>query len=280
MKLFFVNIVFFIFINLYTYPIYAQEMNIMTYNIRFNTEKDGENRWDNRKENLCSILRFYEVSVCGMQEALEGQIRDVLSILPEYGYVGKGRDDGKEAGEFSPILYKKDELNLLETQTLWLSPTPYTPSKGWDAALNRIVTYAKFEVKKNGKILYVFNTHFDHIGKTARAESAKLIIQLVKDIAKNNPAIILGDFNSTPQEEPCQLLNEGLLNALKLSETPHFGPVSTFTGFENKEREASEIDHIFLNTNQLKIKKHATIAQSWGGRFASDHHPVMVNITW
>ena len=280
MKTFLVAISFIIFLIINPYPIFAQQMNIMTYNIRFNTEKDGENRWDNRKENLCSILRFYEVSICGMQEALFGQIQDALAILPEYGYVGKGRDDGKDAGEFSPILYNKNKLKLLESQTLWLSPTPQTPSKGWDAALNRIVTYAKFEVLQSKKILYVFNTHFDHIGKSARAESAKLLIKLVKEISQNSPAIILGDFNSTPQEEPYQILNEGLINSLKLAEQPHFGPINTFTGFDYKEREASEIDHIFLNTKDLKVKKHATLAHSWNGRFASDHHPVMISVTW
>jgi endonuclease/exonuclease/phosphatase family metal-dependent hydrolase len=258
--------------------LHGQEMRLMTFNIRFNTEKDGENRWDKRKENLCSLLRFHEIEICGMQEALFGQIQDIKSLLPEYEYVGNGRDDGKEAGEFSPIFYQKDKVKLVESQTLWLSPTPERPSKGWDAALNRIVTYAKFQTRKGNKVFYVFNTHFDHIGETARRESAKLVIELVKKIAKDTPAIIMGDFNSTPQDEPCQILNVGLINTLSVSETPHFGPKDTFNGFENKERENSEIDHIFLNTKKIRVKKHATITQTWAGRFASDHHPVMVVI--
>lgn len=255
---------------------FGQQMNFMTYNIRYSTESDGANRWSERKKNLCSVLSFHDIDVCGMQEVLYSQITDIEVILPEYSYVGKGRDDGIKAGEFSPIFYKREKFTLLESQTLWLSQTSNTPSKGWDAAYPRIVTWAKFKAKKGKKVFFVFNTHFDHKGEVARRESAKMLISLVKQIAPNTPAIIMGDFNSSPKEEPCQLLNEGFTNTLAICETPHFGPQSTFNGFESKEIEGREIDHIFVNTKKTKVQKHATITQTWGGRFASDHHAVMV----
>lgn len=256
----------------------AQTINVMTFNIRLNTESDKENRWDLRKENAASMLRFYDIDICGMQEAFVGQIKDVQNQLSNYDYVGKGRDDGKEAGEYSPIFYRKDKFVLLETQTFWLSQTPDVPSKGWDANYNRVVTWAKFKDKKSKKSFYVFNTHFDHKGEIARQESAKMLIKVVKTIAKSEKAIIIGDFNSTPQQQPYKLLNEALINTKFITETPHFGPQSTFNGFETKEIDGMEIDHIFLNTKTIAVKKHATLSNTWAGRFASDHHAVMVQL--
>jgi endonuclease/exonuclease/phosphatase family metal-dependent hydrolase len=255
-----------------------QKLNVMTFNIRMETVQDGENQWSKRKENLSSMLEFYEADICGMQEVLVGQLRDLTTLLPDYAYVGVGRDDGKEAGEFSPIFYRKDKFTVLESNTFWLSQTPETPSKSWDAALNRVVTYAKFKDNKTKKVFYVFNTHFDHIGQVARRESAKMIVAKIKAIDPKLPVILTGDFNSTPQEEPTIIINEGLIDAQKVTKHPHFGPISTFNGFQAKEIEGKLIDYIFLNTDKIKVLKHGTLSNTWGGRFASDHHAVFTQL--
>ncbi|PWK29263.1 endonuclease/exonuclease/phosphatase family metal-dependent hydrolase [Arcicella aurantiaca] len=255
-----------------------QKTNVMTFNIRMETVQDGENQWSKRKENLASMLEFYEADICGMQEVLVGQIRDLTKLLPTYTYIGVGRDDAKEGGEFSPIFYKKEKYTVLESNTFWLSQTPEKPSKSWDAALNRIVTYAKLKDNKTKKVFYVFNTHFDHIGQVARRESAKMLVAKIKAIAPKTPVILTGDFNSTPTEEPTVIINEGLIDAQKVSKQPHFGPASTFNGFESKEIAGKLIDYIFLNTDNIKVLKHATLSNTWGGRFASDHHAVLAQL--
>ncbi|MEA5459928.1 endonuclease/exonuclease/phosphatase family protein [Arcicella sp. LKC2W] len=255
-----------------------QKTNIMTFNIRMETVQDGENQWSKRKENLASMLEFYEADICGMQEVLVGQIRDLTKLLPTYTYIGVGRDDAKEGGEFSPIFYKKDRYTVLESNTFWLSQTPEKPSKSWDAALNRIVTYAKLKDNKTKKVFYVFNTHFDHIGQVARRESAKMLVAKIKAIDPKIPVILTGDFNSTPTEEPTVIINEGLIDAQKVSKQAHFGPASTFNGFESKEITGKLIDYIFLNTDKIKVLKHATLSNTWGGRFASDHHAVLAQL--
>jgi endonuclease/exonuclease/phosphatase family metal-dependent hydrolase len=255
-----------------------QKTTIMTFNIRMETIQDGENQWAKRKENLSSMLEFYEADLCGMQEVLVGQIRDLTKLLPKYAYVGVGRDDAKEGGEFSPIFYKKDKYTVLESNTFWLSQTPEKPSKSWDAALNRIVSYAKFKDNKTKKMFYVFNTHFDHIGQVARRESAKMLVAKIKAINHKIPVILTGDFNSTPQEEPTIIINEGLIDAQKVTKQLHFGPISTFNGFESKEIAGRLIDYIFLNTDKIKVLKHATLSNTWGGRFASDLHAVLAQL--
>jgi len=238
----------------------------------------GKINGQNAKKILQVCLNFYDVNICGMQEVLIGQIRDLTKLLPTYTYVGVGRDDAKEGGEFSPIFYKKDKYTVLESNTFWLSQTPEKPSKSWDAALNRIVTYAKLKDNKTKKVFYVFNTHFDHIGQVARRESAKMLVAKIKAIDPKIPVILTGDFNSTPSEEPTIIINGGLIDAQKVSKQPHFGPISTFNGFESKEITGKLIDYIFLNSDKIKVLKHATLSNTWDGRFASDHHAVLAQL--
>jgi endonuclease/exonuclease/phosphatase family metal-dependent hydrolase len=258
------------------------KFNVMSFNIRYDNPADGDDQWKFRKENLASMLPFYDIEICGMQEVLYNQAEDIKNLLPNYTYVGKGRTDGKKAGEFSPIFYDASKITLLETETFWLSPTPNIPGKAWDANLPRIVTWAKMKFKdskKGSKPFYFFNTHFDHQGQVARAESAKLLLKKVKEIAGNQVAIITGDFNATPTDEPVQLIKDQLLDTRRLSKSPHFGPEnSTFNGFDTKEVDGRLIDYIFSNSYQLKVYKHATLSNTWAGQFASDHHAVMAQI--
>ena len=257
----------------------GQTINLMTFNIRYNNESDGINKWDNRKDRAAEMVKFYDISICGMQEALIGQINDLQERLPEYAHFGLGRDDGIEKGEFSPIFYNKSKLKVLKQETFWLSETPDKPSKGWDANLPRIVTWGYFLDLQTKKKFYVFNTHYDHIGKIARAESSKLLLKKIKEIAGETPLFLMGDFNATPSDEPITIIAETLFETSALSLTPHFGPESTFNGFKAKEQENRKIDHIFVNNKNIKVLKHATLSNTWAGLFASDHHPVMTTIS-
>lgn len=251
---------------------------VMTFNIRFDHAGDGDNRWAYRKANVASLLSFYEADICGMQEVLLSQIQDLQTLLPAYAYTGVGRDDGGVAGEFSPVFYRKDKFELIGQQTFWLSPTPDMPSRGWDAALNRIATWVHLQPISGEEAFYVFNTHFDHIGQEARRESARLLIQKIEDIAGNAPVILTGDLNSSPEDDPILLLREALTDAKTVSQSGHFGPDSTFNKFENKEIEGMRIDYVFINRKSIRVLKHATLSHTWGGRFASDHHPVLVSL--
>jgi len=262
----------------------AQQLNVMSYNIRYANPRDSSNYWDFRKDNLASMLKYYEVDLCGMQEALIGQIKDLETLLPEYDYVGKGRGDGKEDGEFSPIFYRKHNFILIETNTFWLSLTPDTPSKGWDANLNRVVTWAKFKSVNKKSTFYFFNTHFDHLGPMARRESSTLLLKKIKEIAGDERVIVTGDFNATPDQEPIKIILEPtdpnrLYDTEFLSVTLHFGPFSTFNNFEFKEQEGRHIDYIFLKNHQrIQVLNHATLTNSWNGKFASDHHAVLATL--
>lgn len=265
--------------------LHAQDMKVMTFNIRYNNPGDSLNAWPNRKDKLASQVLYYAPQLLGVQEALADQMNDLRERLKNYKSIGVGRDDGKEKGEFSAIFYDTTRLQVLQSATFWLSQTPaIIGSKGWDAAITRIVTWAKFRDKKSKKVFYHFNTHFDHIGKEARRESAKLLLQKVKEIAGATPAIITGDFNATASDEPIQIITDKsnplhLIDSKEISQTPHYGPEGTFTGFQSKEVSNEPIDHIFLK-GKWKVLNHATISETWEGRFASDHFAVLATVSF
>lgn len=258
-------------------------LNIMTFNIRYNNPADSLNAWPFRTDKVTSQVLFHEAHIVGVQEALFDQIQDMDRALTKYKYVGVGREDGKLKGEFSAIFFDTTRLQILRSQTFWLSETPQVPgSKSWDAAITRIVTWAEFRDKKTQKRFFIFNTHFDHLGKVARAESAKLLLKYSNQIAGAIPYVVTGDLNAGPEQEPIQVLTNAkdplyLSDAKAISTTPHYGPVGTFNGFQSKEANDFPIDYIFIK-NGVKVLKHATLSETWQGRFSSDHFPVLARV--
>ena len=252
-------------------------VHVMSFNIRYNNPDDGEHAWPNRKDRVASMIRFHQADVAGLQEALIGQIRDLKQRLPGYAWVGVGRDDGEEAGEFSPIFYRTDRLELLDHDTFWLSTTPDVPgSQSWDAALPRIVTWARFRDRLTDATFYHFNTHFDHRGAQARLESARLITQRVEAIADGTPSVVTGDFNATPDAEPYAHLANALTDAYRAVDAPH-GPPGTYSSFEVGNEENRRIDYVFT-TSDVDVQRFGTLTDQWNGHYPSDHLPVLADV--
>ena len=262
----------------------AEPIRAMTFNIRYASPNDGINIWENRRDWLCESINFFEVDVFGAQEVIEGQLNDMVERLPNYDYVGIGRNGGNE-GEFCPVFYKKEEFELLDSGTLWLSETPEKAnSKGWDAALPRIATWVKLRRKTTKEELFFFNTHFDHKGEKARVESAKLLRMQIKKIADDAPFLLTGDFNFPPSAEAYDLLLEGKPKSLNVSDAIHkaklvYGPQYTFNGFRlEPDQDRERIDYIFCN-DDIEIHKHHTLDGQRGGNYISDHFPIMVIVS-
>ena len=259
--------------------LFAQQMNIVSFNIRYNTPNDGINAWPNRAEMVTSLLQFHDADIFGLQEALYKQITDIQKELPDHKWFGVGRDDGKKRGEFSPIFYNKSKFILIKNGQFWLSENCDEPGLGWDAACNRLVTWGKFQSKITGKQFLVFNTHFDHRGEEARKNSAFLIRDKIKEISGNQglPVILTGDFNLTPESEPIQLIKGFMKDSREISETHPYGPVGTFTSFDWNAPMEKTIDYIFVQGG-IKVLKYAVLTDSKEQRFPSDHLPVFVKV--
>ena len=253
----------------------AQEISVMSYNIKYANENDGINSWSNRKEFITNQMKFYEPDIFGVQEAVHEQMIHFKENLSGYDFVGVGREDGKQKGEYSAIFYKTGDFKVLEADTFWLSQTPDKVSTGWDAALPRISTYALMQEQTSGRKFWFFNTHFDHVGVEARKNSVKLILQKIAEInTEGLPVFLTGDFNLEPDSEPIQLVMKELKDSREVAEIT-FGNEGTFNGYHWDETPARRIDFIFVSEG-ISVKKYAVLTDSKEKRYASDHFPVMV----
>ena len=247
---------------------YAQQINVASYNIRNDNrgdEKNG-NGWKQRAPVVCQLIQFHDFDIFGSQEVLKGQLDDMLNALPEYDYIGVGRDNGKDKGEFSPKFYKRNKFNLQDFGTFWLSEKTDYPNKGWDAALPRICTWGKFEIKEGCKSFWLFNLHFDHIGVIARQESAKLVLDRIQSMCNGEPVILMGDFNVDQFNEAYLLLNTaGLLKDVYTTAEINYAMNGTFNNFDPNLVTEKRIDHIFV-TDHFKVNRYGVLTDTYRAR--------------
>lgn len=262
-------------------------ITVATFNIRYANPGDGANVWSRRKESVAAVLRDQRVDFAGLQEVLHSQLLDLKERLPGYEAFGVGRDDGRERGEYSPILYRADRWKLVDGSTRWLSETPEVPgSKNWDAAITRIATRCEFEEKTTGRRLVLFNTHFDHQGRQARLESAKLL-RTWGGARETLPCLLTGDFNCVPTDAPyVELTAERTgfrwLDTRTLAADRALGPDSTWNGFREIVP-GQRIDYVFVKQG-WRVDEHRTDDRrierpGEPSRFPSDHLPVIVKLT-
>ena len=267
-------------------------LRVLSFNIRYDNPEDGPNAWPHRKEAVANLIRDRNVDVAGLQEALKGQIDDLQALLPEYAWLGVGREDGAEQGEFAPIFYRRDRLDTLRQGTFWLSETPDIPgSRSWDAALERIATWAVLRDRGTGEAFLAANAHFDHRGAEARTRSAELIVERLgalaiarpgeqaEDEAGTLPVMLTGDFNAREGSAPYAVLAKAFSDALHASEQPHEGPTSTWNGFQAIVPGA-RIDYVFVGEG-VSVYAHRILPDRLpDGRFPSDHLPALAEIGW
>lgn len=262
----------------------ALALRIMTFNVRYDEPRDGPNAWPRRKDLVAGTVAFHRPDAAGLQEVLASQLADLRALLPEYTAVGVGRDDGRDAGEFNPILFRKDRFRLLASSTFWLSERPDEPGrKGWDAACARIVTWARLGDRWTGRTVVVFNTHFDHVGETARRESAVLVLAGIARIAGRDPFVLTGDLNCTREDPAYRALVAAPAGGPRLSDVrdlslgPPYGPPASFNGFRTEPPAGLPIDHILAGPGFV-VPRTAILPATVGGRFVSDHNPVLADL--
>ncbi len=267
-----------ILIFMFSYLGMGQTISVMSYNIKYDNVNDTVNNWNDRKTEMVGLLKKYQPEFIGMQEVLYRQLSYLNESLADYDYIGVGRDDGKQKGEFSPILYNTKKYKILVTGTFWLSKTPDKISVGWDAAMERICTYGLFQSKTSDEKTWVFNTHFDHIGIKARKNSAKLILKKIRQLnTEKLPVILMGDFNLMPEEKPIRLIQKKMDDAQHISKASLKGPKGTFNGFDINALMERRIDYIF--TKGFNVESYIHIDERLkSGKHISDHLSVLTSI--
>ncbi|WP_198661754.1 endonuclease/exonuclease/phosphatase family protein [Lewinella sp. IMCC34183] len=257
-------------------PARENTLTVMSYNIRYDSPNDGSNRWDNRRDLLVSQVQFHHPDILGTQEVLANQLRYLRRNLDGYDYVGEGRDGGDD-GEYSALFYNEDRLRVEDSGTFWLSPTSGRVSTGWDAALPRIVTWARFRRRDSRESFMAFNTHFDHVGDQARVESARLLLNMIGQLNRDNlPVVVTGDLNLTPETEAIGILTGTLQDAYQQAPV-RLGPVGTFTGFDYDAPADRRIDYIMTSPG-VRVLRYAALTDAVNRSFPSDHFPVMADV--
>ena len=269
----------------------AQPLYVATYNIRYENNDDTRkgNGWSQRCPVVCAQINFEHPDIFGAQEVLHHQLIDMLQTLDHYEFIGCGRDDGKEAGEYAPIFYDPQKIRLLQQGHFWISQNPEKPGIGWDAACPRICTWGRFQLIDSGVQFFFFNLHLDHMGRTARDEGAKLVMKVIKELATDDlPVILTGDFNGDQYENVYRFFNSSdffsdCYEACRI----RFAENGTFNNYKQEAKNESRIDHIFVSPH-ISVDRYAILTNAyWSAkqdgdkpqrRLPSDHYPVFVHL--
>jgi endonuclease/exonuclease/phosphatase family metal-dependent hydrolase len=263
--------------------LHAADLRIMTFNIKNGGDKAD---WNNRKAQVFNVFRTYAPDVAGLQEVFKYQLDELLAALPDYAAVGVGRDDGKTAGEYSPILYRKTVFQVDTSATFWLSSTPEVPGSKVPGAGNpRIDTWARLRHSATGKMLYFHSTHWDNVSAEARLLAAKLMAQRIVDRKyKQEPVIAVCDCNAWAEEEPVKYLlgSPGTagspLSFYSAYETLHPGEAAsaTFNDFKG-DTLGKPIDHI-MTFDTIPALSARIVRDHIGSQYPSDHYPLMATL--
>lgn len=266
-------ILFIIFITLSFIHLDAGDtLKVTTLNIRRSGIDTGEMRWEKRKWILKNYIDYAKSDILCIQEGLLPQINFIDSLL-DLEYVGVGRDDGKTAGEYCAIFYRSKKLKVLESGTFWLSPTSNLPSMGWDAACQRICTWALIKTK-SGKVFYTYNTHLDHVGIVARQNAMRLINSKLNLLEPDMPVIFCGDLNDSPDSKTIEIIKDFYTEANEIAQNKEILDKTTFNGFDKYYTPiGKQIDYIFLN-KLWKVLSYKVNSEKIDNQFVSDHFPV------
>jgi endonuclease/exonuclease/phosphatase family metal-dependent hydrolase len=262
----------------------AASIRALTFNVRRDVAADDPYHWAGRADAVANTLRLHRPDVVGLQEPLSAQYEDLRETVAGYEWVGRSRCPGKAAGEFCPVGYRADRFTREDGETFWLSETPDRQgSVGWDASHPRIATWVRLHDEQTDRSVVFMNTHFDHEGAVARQESARVLLDRLAAVREGDPAVLAGDYNCTPDEEPYAVLTgerdrETPLVDARAASSWVLGATTTKTDFESPIPDR-RIDHVFATG--LAVDGYAVATHMAGdGWFPSDHFPVVVDLSW
>jgi endonuclease/exonuclease/phosphatase family metal-dependent hydrolase len=263
-----------------------EPLTVMTFNIRYGTAPDGANHWTARRQMVFDVIRGQDPDVLGLQEALDSQIDEIVAAIPGYAIVGVGRDDGREAGEYSAILFRSSRLHVAEAGTFWFSDTPSVPgSATWGNRITRICTWARF-IDRDGRGFSHFNLHLDHESQPSRERSALLLRERIdRRSVRSEPVIVTGDFNAGEKNPALATLvrsTDSDDGASRFVDTyrvlhPKAQQVGTYTAFTFGKIDGEKIDYVLVPEG-TEVLGAEIVRWSRGERYPSDHFPVIARV--
>jgi endonuclease/exonuclease/phosphatase family metal-dependent hydrolase len=253
-------------------------MRVMTFNLRFQNDFDGENGWENRKELVRELVDAYKPSILGTQEGTVRQLRYLERNLSGYALHAPKRlwDDDCQ---YCSLFFREEDVRPVSGGEFWLSRTPEIHrSKGWDSAFPRMISYGFFEEIPSGRSVCAAVTHLDNVGAEARKQQAGIIRDWL--CGQSCPCILMGDFNDEPLSSVHKVFTEsGLLDTWQALRKPEDKSSITYHKFQGIPQ-FFRMDWIFI-TQELNVADAQVIHDhSPAGRYPSDHFPYMVRLDW
>lgn len=254
----------------------ACRISACSFNVRYDNP-DDDYPWSERLSRVAEAIDRLDPGLLGLQEVLANQYDDLRNTVKNYEWYGVGREDGDREGEFVPIAWRTDRFEAVETGEFWLSETPDEPSVGWDADLPRVTTWAHLRHRSTGTEVWFCNTHFSHVGREARIESARMIRE--RAAGAGVPPVVTGDFNVRPVSNPYHVLvdqtgagDSPLADGRREADTTSvFGPWGTYHGFTGEIED--RIDYVFVPA-AATVDRYRTVGVREGA-YRSDHLPVV-----
>lgn len=261
----------------------SEPLVVMSFNIRYGTAADGENHWTARRKLLLDVVKRQKADVIGLQEALDFQIREIVNAVRDYAVVGVGRDDGKAAGEYSAILYRRDRFHVADAGTFWLSDTPsVVAAKTWGNTITRICTWARF-VDRDGQAFWHYNVHLDHQSQPSRERSTQLLAERIQARGTDEPVVVTGDFNVGEDNPALRALvsTDGtapspFVDTFRVLH-PGATEVGTFSGFKAGQTRGPKIDYVLVQPG-AEVLSADIVRTRRNGRYPSDHFPVVAKV--
>lgn len=270
----------------------AQTLTVASYNLRNANQKDESqgDGWKQRYPVIADLIHFHDFDIFGAQEVLHNQLTDMLEALPDYDYIGVGRDDGKEKGEYSPIFYKRERFKLLDSGHFWLAEDYTKPVKGWDAAYVRICTWGRFMDRESHKRFWFFTLHTDHKGKQSQIESCLLVLDRIKKMCHGERTVLTGDFN-VGETSTCHsiICESGILSDAYDSSPIRLTTTGTENWFDPDIKTFRRIDHIFITPGFTPLRygiltdtyrEPTDVPGKYRAHTPSDHFPVVVELAY
>lgn len=260
----------------------AESLVVMTYNLRYASSRPP-NAWPDRLPIMRDCVHQIAPDIFGTQEGLFHQLKDLAGALPDYAWLGLGRDGGSH-GEFMAIFYKRDRFEPMEYNHFWLSDTPEViASTTWGNSNRRMVTWVKFKDRQSNEDFYFVNTHFDHQIQAAREKSAKLVRERIAKLDQSLPIILTGDFNAVAGDNPAYdlLVGDGYFSDTWQAAKTHRGDatLNSFNGFNPAQHNSQRIDWI-LTHGPIRTDAIQIVDFSRDGQYPSDHFPVVAWLHW
>ena len=254
------------------------ELAVMTFNLRYASDRQP-NSWAARRDVMAELIRREQPDLIGTQEGLFGQLTDLENALPEYRWLGQGRDGGSH-GEFMAIFYRRDRFDVLEYDHFWLSETPrLVGSLSYDADLPRMLTWVVFRDRRTDRRFYLLNTHFDHAHQNAREQSARQVLDWVGKLETESPVLLVGDFNAAAGRNPAYdiLVGEGRFRDSWPAARERGEEIGTFHGFSGEPSDRGRIDWILFR-GAITVSRTEIVTHRRDGQYPSDHFPVVARL--